>query len=98
VQCVKVSSKTKETDTEDPRESSGNIGGANVIHGLVQLRKDIVDHFASSCVLVRRPLNVGLALQSFFVKRFANLGNLVAIVVVAIVVVVSIVIIIVSLA
>jgi hypothetical protein len=88
VQLVQVSSKGKETDTENPSKDSGSRRtSSKVVHGLAQLRNDVVDHVASTLVLVGG-LDAALALDGFLVKSHANLGDFISVVVVSIVVVV----------
>ena len=89
VQLVQVSGKSKETNTENPcKDNRGSRSSSNAVHGLAQFRKDVVDHVASTRVLVSSPLDVLLALDGFFVRLLADLGNFLFLVsVVAIVVV-----------
>ena len=95
MQLVQVSGKSKETNTENPcKDNRGSRSSSNAVHGLAQFRKDVVDHVASTRVLVSSPLDVLLALDGFFVKVFANLVDssvVVVVVVVSIVVVVIVV-------
>ncbi len=90
VQVEQVSGEGKETNSENPGKERGNRRRSDVVHGLAQLRDDRVDHFTSTCVSVGG-LDVLLALDSLFVKLFANLGNSAVVVIVVSVVVVVIV-------
>jgi len=87
VQSENVSRKSEEANTEHPSEDSSNRRRSNVLHRLAQLGNDVVNHFASTNILVRG-LDVRFAFHGFFVKVFANFRNSVVVVVVSIVVVV----------